>query len=698
VKNVVVGTLVVAVVAAGAAGAAEYKGPRKSTVTDGSLSGAAHLIPLFTDEWEKILPTDRPAKPFSSKMTCGDCHNYLTVAGGWHFNSSTGMADPGRLGEPWILADDWTGTQIPISYRGWPDIWKPEDLGITQWEFVKRFGHHLPGGDMADKEDDPIDPDARWEISGHVDANCLACHNAAPEQNPTEWTLQLGRENFKWAATASSGLATVRYMAANLPVWFDPYIGNPDNSWAAPPRVDYNPAKFDAKRLVFFNVTKKPPAQRCYYCHSTAPAQLDEATFWHNDQDVHLAAGLTCTDCHRNGIDHNIVRGYEGEPGVSTELSCKGCHLGEKAGLGGRMGAPRPLHKNLPPVHLEKIACTACHSTPVDGFEPERVKTARANRLGIHGAARWDTELPYIQAPVYVRAENGKIEPREMMFPAFWGVLEGSAIKPLPFKVASAAVDEVRWAAEEAAAEAAAAEAAAAEAAAKEAAEKAAVEAAKEAAAETTAQPDDAAATTEEAAVAPEPADTPQAEQPADEEAPAEEPEPEPEPEVIIEPLTEQQIVLVLAGLAKTIEGEPVYVAGGKAYKLDGENLAPFDNPAGEPRSWAVAHDVKPAAEALGAKGCTDCHAAEAPFFFASLDPAAPTPIGAPAKLTMIQFQQLDPAFVNALQAGVFLRYVFVAVSVALAIVLALALAHYGFTAIEGLARIIVSTHSRQNR
>ena len=44
------------------------------------------------------------------------------------------------------------------------------------------------------------------------------------------------------------------------------------------------------------------------------------------------------------------------------------------------------------------------------------------------------------------------------------------------------------------------------------------------------------------------------------------------------------------------------------------------------------------------------------------------------------------------------LRYVFVAVSVALALILALALAHYGFTGLEGLARIIVSTHPRQNR
>jgi hypothetical protein len=635
-------------------------------------------------------------------MTCGDCHNYLAVSGGWHFNSSTAMADPGRPSEPWMLADDWTGTQIPISYRGWPGIWKPEDVGLTNWEFVKRFGHHLPGGDMGETVEDPPDPESRWEVSGNVNINCLGCHNAAPEQNGTEWALQMARENFQWAATAASGLATVRNTASKLP-WF--YDRNPDNSWAAPPKTDYNPAKFDAKRLVFFDVDNDIPARRCYFCHSTAPAEIDEATFWHNDKDVHLAAGLTCTDCHRNGIDHKIVRGYEGEPGVSTELSCKGCHLGNTGATGGRMAAPRPLHKNLPPVHLEKLACTACHSTPTGGFEPERVKTARGNRLGVHGAARWDTELPYIQAPVYVRAENGKIEPREMMFPAFWGVMEGSTIKPLPFNVASAAVDEVRWAAEEAAQKAAEeAKKAADEAAAKAAEEKAAAEAAAAAAAPPAEQtaadaanPADAVAPAEAAA----PAET-AAPAEAAEAVPAEaepEPEPEPAPEEIVAPLTEDQIVQVLADLAKTVgQGEPVYVSGGKAYKLNGEKLDAFDNEAAAPRSWPVAHDVKPAAEALGAKGCADCHANDAPFFFATVDAAAPMPVGTPTVLAMHQLQQLDPAFLNALEAGVLLRYVFVAISVALAIVLALALAHYGFTGLEGLARIIVSTHPRQNR
>ena len=30
---------------------------------------------------------------------------------------------------------------------------------------------------------------------------------------------------------------------------------------------------------------------------------------WESEEDVHLAAGMTCVDCHRNGVEHLIVRG-----------------------------------------------------------------------------------------------------------------------------------------------------------------------------------------------------------------------------------------------------------------------------------------------------------------------------------------------------------------------------------------------------
>ena len=30
---------------------------------------------------------------------------------------------------------------------------------------------------------------------------------------------------------------------------------------------------------------------------------------WIHNEDVHLASGMSCSDCHRNGVDHMITRG-----------------------------------------------------------------------------------------------------------------------------------------------------------------------------------------------------------------------------------------------------------------------------------------------------------------------------------------------------------------------------------------------------
>ena len=109
---------------------------------------------------------------------------------------------------------------------------------------------------------------------------------------------------------------------------------------------------------------------------------------WQGDEDVHLAAGLTCVDCHREGLEHNTIRGYEGEVNaneMAAKTSCKGCHLGDENGSrpeGGRLGAPVPMHKGIPTVHFERLACTACHSGPWPDDTTYRVKTSQAHGLG----------------------------------------------------------------------------------------------------------------------------------------------------------------------------------------------------------------------------------------------------------------------------------------------------------------------------
>ena len=445
--------LAVFTVAANAASQTPYEGPRRAADIDGSRTPAVHLIPLLDEAWEEIRSDDDPAQPFSTRMTCGDCHDYSTIGMGWHFNASAGNSRAGRPGEPWFLIDKDTGTQVPLSYRPWPGTWTPEQLGLTPWDFVKTFGRHMPGGDVGEKVEDPPDMNARWDISGHLEINCLVCHNASPDQNQSEWVFQVGRENFRWAATGASGLGVVRNMASKLPDWFDPVFGpNPDDLWNMPPKVDYDKAKFDPDQRVFFDVVRDPPPERCYFCHSTTPADTNMAKSWQNDGDVHMTTGgFTCIDCHRNGLDHFITRGYEGESShpQTASLTCAGCHLGEGCegspeAEGGRLGAPVPTHDGLPESHLEEMTCTACHAGPLPTQDVGRVKTSRANRLGIHGAAQWDTELPYILAPVFLKQADGTIAPQNIMWPAYWGVMKEQEVTPLPVEAVAPFVTVLR--------------------------------------------------------------------------------------------------------------------------------------------------------------------------------------------------------------------------------------------------------------
>ncbi len=87
--------------------------------SDVSLSAPVHLIGLVDPEGVGIMSDEEPLQPFSTKQTCGVCHSYDLISKGWHFNAVDSNVAPGRVGEPWLLTDAVTGTQIPVSYRDW---------------------------------------------------------------------------------------------------------------------------------------------------------------------------------------------------------------------------------------------------------------------------------------------------------------------------------------------------------------------------------------------------------------------------------------------------------------------------------------------------------------------------------------------------------------------------------------------------
>ncbi|MDH5384077.1 MAG: cytochrome c3 family protein, partial [Candidatus Aminicenantes bacterium] len=281
--------------------------------------------------------------------------------------------------------------------------------------------------------------------------NCMGCHDASRVQSHSEWAKQVLRHNFRWAAVAASGLGEVGGMASRLPGTWDLYDGpNPDDTeWAIVPFVKYRPERFDSKHRVFFDIAPKIDDQRCLACHSVSRVGEKKYTA---EEDVHSAAGLKCVDCHCNDVSHNMIRGYEGEAEdyqepERTDFTCQGCHMGKELSqrggpTQGRLGAPYPQHSGIPVVHFERLSCTVCHAGSLPLKDITRVRTSRANRLGIYGIAQWFTEWPHIIEPVFVRDNRGKLSPHRMMWPSFWARLEGDQILPLnPSDVEEAAGD-----------------------------------------------------------------------------------------------------------------------------------------------------------------------------------------------------------------------------------------------------------------
>ncbi len=625
-----------------AAGAADTEQRLLGDESDGSRAHPIHRIELLaapSDESKDPLTVDPNVDPqaevllpFSTRHTCGRCHSYQIIRKGWHFNSVDPNVDPGRPGQPWIYVDARTGTQIPLSYRSWPGTFKPKQFGLTDREFTRIFGRQMPGGGPGERQTDHPDEIMRQYISGKLDINCLSCHNGDPRQDqggPAGYAVQISRGNFRWAAAASSGLALVKGSADDMDEAYDPFdpfaVETAASGRKTPPTIIYQKDVFDHENYVFFDILREVPANRCYFCHSNFYIGADAAEKWACDEDIHLKAGLTCVDCHRHGIDHNIVRGYAGEAESSAnELvatsSCEGCHLGEDSSsdpVAGRLGAPVPEHRGLPPVHFERLTCTACHSGPWPAAEPYVTKTSMAHRLGTPNVNKAREMLPHIASPVFARQADGKIAPHKLVWPSFWGVLRDGQVEPIALEAVAKVITDVL---------------------------------AKDKFPFTGDWPD----------------------------------------------LTTDHVVRGLTALVSGgfVEGKAVYVTGGKLYSLDdsGRLREEKDDPAAKPYLWPLGHDVRPAAQALGVRYCTDCHGTSAPFFFGDVKIDTPVVQDRQPK-KMVQFQGIDPFYAWAFAFSFVFRPWMKIIVLASSAVLALVLLFYILKALGCVVKVLAGAN-----
>jgi hypothetical protein len=624
---------------AAAGRAAEPNAP--STRGDGSRTPGVHRIPLYAEPLEpgklgdKITKETSPALPFAIRGTCSECHiyqhDYDVIKKGWHFNATDANVPPGRPGQPWIYTDVTTGTQIPLSYRAWPGTFKPDQVGLTPFKFTQIFGRQMPGGGPGeiDTKDDAEIP--RQIVSGKLEINCLSCHDRDPAHDQAEYTAQVAKQNFRWAATATAPFALVSGSAKEMDDTFDhlmPDMVMDEKKKPLVPTVTYQPSAFDYKDQVIFNVSGKIPAERCYFCHSDINVDLCGSEKWQGDEDVHLTAGLTCVDCHREGLEHNTIRGYEGEVNdnvMAAKTSCKGCHLGDENGHrpeGGRLGAPVPEHKGIPTVHFERLACTACHSGPWPNGATYRVKTSQAHGLGGRTVNKSPNALPHVLYPVLAKqapadsnaAALRQIGPHKMIWPAFWGTIsDKDIVQPLPLATVTSVVAPALkgltftavgdWA-----------------------------------------------------------------------------------------EIKEAQVIEVLKALAGSVkEGKPVYVTGGTLYRLkeDGTLAIDQDHPAAAAYAWPIAHNVRPAAQSLGVGQCTVCHSTDSAFFFGKVAVDSPIVNVRNATKTQYEFQEAPLGRTWAFAASFVFRPWFKVVAIGSSGLIGLVLLLYGLWALGAVARVL---------
>ena len=345
----------------------------KRTDSDGPY---LHRIHLRDATGLTIDPLDADASSPDLARSCAPCHDVEAASGGLH-----GKQGPdGRPGEPWFLVDPRSATRLPVHHRSWPGHLHPDSLEMDATNWSRSFGRHDPALGTA--------------------SDCLVYH------------LAEGYSFSKRIEKIDSGDVTLApFYAAGI----------------LDPAGKYDPREFDSNGQVEWQLLSDAGNEACFRCHTVRDLDSDGGRGWLHEQDVHLAAGLTCVDCHRSGIDHNMVRGFEDEVHPSgrdvSALSCRGCHLDPD---GGGMGAPIAQHRGLPPFHLDEIHCTACHSGPLPTETPIQQWTSRAHRLGEPSQLRLPDTPPRIIATTLLRDEAGVIGPVRISWPDGWGILDAA--------------------------------------------------------------------------------------------------------------------------------------------------------------------------------------------------------------------------------------------------------------------------------
>lgn len=347
-------------------------------------SGVCPPFYLFTEQGDTINPIKgkNTDKPYSPKQTCGKCHDYNKITQGFHFQQGKDEIASGSFADryQWVTTPgnyggNWCSPAPLYNYLSKKSNKSAKEMDMTSFTFITNgCGTCHPGGgpmefDREGKRYDiqmdsmkytaggtnNFDGDyfqAYWNRTGVIEGDCNLCHQ--PNYNFKERNANLLKWNFRWLATIGSGFAKIE--------------GSVKDSTEI--KLQYDVTKFDQDGKVSMNLVREPTNETCLNCHAKPQWKKRGASFTaHND--VHIAKGLKCVDCHVAGSMatdqrikgkevHQFGKGDDPSGNVRNDLdntvrTCADCHTK------GYSNAPIAKHEWLPQFHLDKISCQACH-------------------------------------------------------------------------------------------------------------------------------------------------------------------------------------------------------------------------------------------------------------------------------------------------------------------------------------------------
>ena len=389
---------------------------------------------LKNEQGQRITPTRNSADAYSPHRTCGTCHGYMTITSGTHFQQGFDeMKDGYDAKRPWVLSpgifgkggEPGTFTQRVAAKKNT----SARDMGLSTYDWIAAGGKgravalsagnlHPGGGPLeygrkadgrrdlsknliqGEREKPPaldgdytsrLTPDGKshFRESGVVEGDCLMCHLKGYRLDRRN--DQLARRNYRWAATAGAGLGEVRGAV------FTP-AGSEVSAETEPPKGDWNFVRRPVAQYAWDNrklftsegkfrgsalISKSVETDNCTQCHRSMDGQKS-GTLYLPAGDLHLKAGLRCTDCHtlagrtqNERLRHHIGKGWSPTSTARNDLdgagmkTCTSCHLeGQykptRAGMPKEAKNPDNIHRSLfnkATFHFYLLHCSTCHAS-----------------------------------------------------------------------------------------------------------------------------------------------------------------------------------------------------------------------------------------------------------------------------------------------------------------------------------------------